>query len=571
MLLALFFVASCATDPQPDAANSANSNLPVEPTATGALIAEGSRGAASETKNNYVSDAEGQSSDDHDSTEEAAAGAASEDLPAQATQAPIVNRQMQDETTPAETGKVYLLEAGSEPDHPRDSWPGRSAALGIRNQHADKEGRDEAIRTTNVSALAQAWQIAVDDLVSHTPLIEDGRLFFADWGGKVYAADPGTGAILWKTDVVEPQRVWPWHGFAGTGTFGEGLLFEASVEGEAIALEPGTGAVVWRSRFVTQDNAGNLSDLLFHDGLVYIGVQSVSEGLDAGYADFEPTFRGNVVALDGKTGATVWRTYLVEPPQNGAAVWSSFALDPELNALYFTTSNNYTGTPSQTSDAIISLDAKTGAIRWVQQTTPGDVWTPAMPIGADYGYGAGAQLFEATIEGEPRRLVASGQKSGYFHAFDRDSGEHVWSAFIGFGQIGGGIRGEAAISGERIYIWSNNSYIGVNPPSEHPISVRALDAATGLNLWFHDKAQPAGGTAAGFLMNDVYFVGSLEGTIHGYDASTGEILWRTQVPGAVASSINVFNDSLYVGIGVPRIFGGEPNSRGVIAFRLVAP
>ena len=98
--------------------------------------------------------------------------------------------------------------------------------------------------------------------------------------------------------------------------------------------------------------------------------------------------------------------------------------------------------------------------------------------------------------------------------------------------------------------------------------MRALDAATGRNLWLYDRAQPAGGAGAGFLINDVYFVGSLDGTVNAYNASTGEIVWRTQVPGAAASSINVDGDSVYLGIGVPRVFGGDPNSRGVIAFRL---
>lgn len=479
--------------------------------------------------------------------------------------APIVNRQLSDAQGSSTQGKLYLLASGHESMDKPDEWPDRDEALGIRNQHADKGGQ---INSISVGGLSAVWKIVVDDLVSHTPLVQDERVYFADWGGRVYAADSRSGELMWQSELSTPQRTWPWHGFAGTGVLVEDRLYEASVEGDLFAIDQQTGNLIWQKRFVEQENAGNLSDLLYYDGLIYIGVQSVSEGLDAGFEDFEPIFRGNVVAIDAKTGDIAWRTYMVEPPQNGAAVWSSFALDPTLNAIYFTTSNNYTGQASLTSDAIISLDAKTGEFRWAQQTTPGDVWTPAVPIGADYGYGAGAQLVEATIDGRRRALVASGQKSGYFHVFDRDTGDHVWSAFIGFGQIGGGIRGEASIGGDRIYIWSNNSYIGVNPPEDFPMSVRALDAATGRNIWFYDRAQPAGGTAAGFLMNDVYFVGSLEGTIHAYNASTGEILWVDKVPGAIASSITVHNDMLYAGTGVPRIFGGSTDSRAIVAFRL---
>lgn len=479
--------------------------------------------------------------------------------------APVVNRQLDDEATEAQTGKLYLKSVGTESMVPSAGWPEREIALGINNQHADKGGN---LNSTNVGQLVEAWHLVGAELVSHTPLIHAERLYFADWGGVVYATDLRDGTILWKKDVAIPHRPWPWHGFAGTGAFGEGLLFEASVEGDAFAINPENGEVVWQTRFVEQEDAGNLSDLLYHDGLIYIGVQSVAEGLDAGYDDYVPTFRGNVVALKAQSGEVAWRTYLVDPPQNGAAVWSSFAVDPDLNALYFTTSNNYTGEASLTSDAVISLDATTGDIRWINQTTAGDVWTPAEPFGSDYGYGAGAQLFEATIDGKNRKLVASGQKSGFYHAFDRDTGEPIWSAFVGFGQVGGGIRGEASISGDRIYIWSNNGYIGTNSPQEYPMSVRALDAATGHNLWLYDRAQPAGGAAAGFLINDVYFVGSLDGTLQAYNASTGEMLYRILLPGTIASSISVYADMIYVGIGVPSVFGGDPDARGVIALKL---
>lgn len=483
----------------------------------------------------------------------------------QLTGAPIINRQLEDDATERQDGQLYLKTAGEESAGPDETWPGRELSLGILNLHADKGGE---LTSTSAGQLELAWHYVGEDLVSHTPLLYEGRLYFADWGGKVYAADPETGEILWEKSIASPHRPWPWHGFAGTGTFGEGMLFEASAEGEAFAIDPENGDVIWQTTFVEQADAGNLSDLLYYDGLVYIGVQSVSEGLDAGFEDFEPTFRGNVVALDAQSGEIIWRSYMVESPQTGAAVWSSFALDIELNALYFTTSNNYTGEPSLTSDALISLDAKSGEMRWARQTTEGDVWTPAEPYGSDYGYGAGAQLFEATIDGEVRKLVASGQKSGFYHTFDRDTGERIWSAFAGFGHVGGGIRGEASISGERIYIWSNNSYKGTNSPLDYPMSVRALDAATGHNLWFYDRAQPAGGAGAGFLINDVYFVGSLDGTLHGYNASTGELVWETLAPGAISSSVNVVNDTLYVGIGIPRVFGGDPNAKGVLAYKL---
>jgi len=462
-------------------------------------------------------------------------------------------------------GEALVLMPGEEPIGSPDGQFNREAALGIYNQRVDKT---TAITSGNVAQLTTTWQIPLNDLVSHTPIVADDRLYFADWGGVVYAADAQTGELLWQNALEIPQRTYPWHGFAGTGTLAEGLLIQASVEGNAFALDQETGDLVWQTRIAAQEHAGNLSDLLYYDGLVYIGLQSPSEGLDAGDPEFEPTFRGNVVALDVTSGEIAWRQYLVEPPQNGASVWSSFGLDPELGLLYFTTSNNYTGAASTTSDALIAVDAKTGSIAWTQQVMQHDVWTPVEPVGADYGFGGGAQLFEAQSDGEVRKLVGAGQKSGIFFVFDRATGEEVWATFIGYGQVGGGIRGEGSVGDGRIYLWSNNSYVDGQPPQESLMTIKALDAATGRDLWFYPNAQPAGGTSGGFLSNDVFFVGSLEGTIHAYHASTGDVLWRGRVPGSVASSITVVNDMLYVGTGVPRTFGGDAQPNGVFAFRL---
>ena len=108
--------------------------------------------------------------------------------------------------------------------------------------------------------------------------------------------------------------------------------------------------------------AGNLSVLLYHDGLVYIGVSSVEEMLDS--PSFTPNLQEKVIALDAKTGDKVWERFLVEPPKNGVPMWTSFALDTESNTLYFTTGNNYTDEEaSKMSDAMVAVDSKTGDVK----------------------------------------------------------------------------------------------------------------------------------------------------------------------------------------------------------------
>jgi polyvinyl alcohol dehydrogenase (cytochrome) len=447
---------------------------------------------------------------------------------------------------------------------------GGAAGFDMKNQHSTSE---TGITSDSVAMLGHAWNIPTEEHVSHWPLVDpdSNRLFFADWGGIVYAADATTGELAWQKQVEQPMTKWPWYGFAGTGTLGEGMLFEASVEGNAFAIDQKTGEVRWQTEFTEDPEAGNVGKILYHDGVLYIGVQSVEEPLDRQMPDFQPNFRGKVVALDAKTEQQVWERLMVEEGANGVAVWSGFALDPETNTLFFGTGNNYTPPATDLSDALVAVDAKTGEFRWARQATTNDVWTPAEPLGPDYDFGAAPQLFEATIDGQERRLVGIGQKSGIFWVFDRETGDQVWFTVVGYGGVGGGIHAEAAVGETAIYVWSNNAYTYGMPPEKAPLSIKALDQATGKNLWVIPQAQPASVPAAAFLANDAVFVGSLDGVVRAYRAADGEQLWMSQTHGAIGGAIVAVGDYLYFPAGVPKNFGGGTGENGIVAYALGAP
>ncbi len=431
-----------------------------------------------------------------------------------------------------------------------------------------------AVNSQNAARLQQAWHIQTEHEVTHVPLVDGGHVYFADWGGNAYAADAASGRILWKKNLEKPVMQWPWHGFAGSGALGEGMLFEASAEGYVFALDQNTGEVRWKTDFVPESQyGGNLTRIVYYDGLLYVGGSSVEEPIDGMMKQmgkpFTPSFQGKVTAINAKTGKVVWEQKLVQAPQNGVPVWSGFAVDPEMNALFTTTGNNYTGEATANSDAVMALDLKTGAIKWSTQLTPNDVWTKGRPIGPDFDFGAAPQLFEANVNGQMRQLVGAGQKSGYFHALDRQTGERVWSNFVGYGAAGGGIHADAAIANSTVYAWSNNNYTYAAPPEKHPITVMALDAATGQPRWRveGDKSQPANVPASGVLANDAYFVGSLDGRFRAYRASDGKKVWTSPQHGEIGTAPVFVGNSMYFGVGVPKMFGNLKGN-GVYAYRL---
>lgn len=432
-----------------------------------------------------------------------------------------------------------------------------------KNHHADLSS---SLNSQNAPSLQLAWSVPTDAPVSHTPLVENGRAYFADWKGYAYAVDLASGRTLWKEKIQETvNEKWPWHGIVGTGALGGGLLYEASMEGMAYGIDPETGRTVWQTRITDDPHAGNIGKLTYYDGLVYIGLSSVEEPLTKMQEGFEPNFQGKVKALDARTGEIVWTLPLAVPPADGATVWSSFAIDTTNGVLYFTTSNNYTHA-NELSDAMVAADAKTGKIYWFDQVTNNDIWTMANPKGPDYAFGAGPQLFEAVIDGQNRALVGAGQKSGVFYVWDRETGQRVWTATVGYGHVGGGIHGEASVGADRIIIWGNNAFPYANP-EKHPMDLKAVDPATGGYLWVVPKAQPAVQISAGFLADDVYFVGSLDGMVRGYDANTGQKVWESKKHGSVSSSLWVEDGTLLWGTGVPKQFGGATGQNGVFAYK----
>lgn len=438
------------------------------------------------------------------------------------------------------------------------------------NQHASMS---TGLTAQNVSQLKLAWKFSPGAVVSATPLVDGNRVFVADWDGNAYALDAQSGRQVWKVKLETPVKMWPWHGFAGTGALTDNAYIVASVEGYAFALDKASGKVLWKTDFAPDDQyAGSISHLLVNpaDGLVYIGVSSVDEPV-AGMMEkmgkaYTPTSRGRVVALNTSTGYTVWEKYLTDPDKNGTSMWSSFALDPDTDTLFFTTGNSYSGQPGDMEDAAVAVEARTGRTKWVTQTFKHDVWLPTKPVGPDYDFGAGPQLFTATVNGQTRKLVGGGSKSGIYWAFDRDTGAVVWQTVVGYGAKGGGIHAEAAVGPDAIYVWSNNSYTYNLDPAKHPITIKALDPATGQARWTLPKAQPAGTTTAGFLSNDVYLVGTLDGKIRGYRASDGQKIWTSPGHGSISAPLNVTGNTLYFSAGLPSQFGMGPGT--VYAYRL---
>ena len=98
------------------------------------------------------------------------------------------------------------------------------------------------------------------------------------------------------------------------------------------------------------------------------------------------------MALDAATGKKLWQTFTIleaaKPTHknpagtqqlgpSGAGMWSRPTIDEQLGVLYVATGDNYSDPPTDTSDAILAMELKTGELLWSKQLTENDAFNTA--------------------------------------------------------------------------------------------------------------------------------------------------------------------------------------------------
>jgi len=164
----------------------------------------------------------------------------------------------------------------------------------------------EQINETNVNQLGVAWTY---DTGSHrgleaTPLVSNGIMYGTLPWSIVFAVDARTGVEIWRFDpAVDMSK--GWQACCDVVNRGvalyAGSVFVGTIDGRLAALDARTGEVLWQvqttdpSRPYTITGAPRVAD-----GKVIIGNGGAEFGV-----------RGYVTAYDARTGARVWRFWVV--------------------------------------------------------------------------------------------------------------------------------------------------------------------------------------------------------------------------------------------------------------------
>ena len=264
---------------------------------------------------------------------------------------------------------------------------------------------------------------------------------------------------------------------------------------------------------------------------------------------------GALQALDPYTGKIKWtyhtatkNTYDAKTGFSGPAgmsLWGVPTIDVANKAIIVGTGQNLSPPGTANSDAIISLDMATGAVRWVFQAQANDIWNGACEApalfaghcppnqGRDLDFGAPAILVTLPLG---RQVVLAGGKNGVVYQLDAKTGALIWKQQLGVGGNLGGVHWGMAVDDKRVFVAVADIDSHANVVSQvtgGTPGLYALDLLTGARVWErHFRHTASSGevdsifSAALSVSKDVLFATNLNGEVLALRTSSGEELWR---------------------------------------------
>jgi alcohol dehydrogenase (cytochrome c) len=314
----------------------------------------------------------------------------------------------------------------------RDGW--RTNGGNLWNQRYSSL---TTIDRTNVGGLKGVWRtrlkgsgLAPRYSGEAQPIVHDGVVYIVTGANDVFALRVETGEILWEhaanldADITSVCCGWTNRGVA----LGDGKVFFGRLDGRLVALDQRTGREVWSIQAERwQEGFSITSAPLYYDGTLITGFSGAEIGV-----------RGRVKAYDADDGKLLWTFHTIPGPgerghetwpqdndvwmHGGATVWQTPAADLGLGLVYFSTGNpgpDFNGAvragDNLFSASIVAIEARTGAYRWHFQEVHHDIW--------DYDAPNPVVLFDARIDGVPRKGLVQVGKTGWAYILDRETGE----------------------------------------------------------------------------------------------------------------------------------------------------
>jgi outer membrane protein assembly factor BamB len=392
-------------------------------------------------------------------------------------------------------------------------------------------------RGGQIAAARLEWRAELRGGAAGAPAIVDGSVFAASIGGVIASLDLATGRAHWRRQFVTPVYGSGAGrrrlGFFGGVAVADGHVVAAS--DRVVALDQRTGQTIWRTRPLRTSTS---DDYFWGPPVIVRGLVLVGSGSGAEL----PTARGRLTAYSLRDGSLVWSTPTVPPGANGGGVIAPASVDLRANLAYVATGSPYRAVPGPNpgTDSLLALRLEDGAVIWSDQVHPGDTH------GFDFNSAP-------VILG--RTLVAS-SKDG-FHAWDRVAKRRLWHRRLTpalskkssvAGPMNGPEGGPVATDGKRIYVLSNDA-------ARNSCVVAALAPATGHVLW--QRRLPSFSFAAPAIAGNRLFAAGADGTLRGLATATGKVVAAVPLGAPSTGAPAVAEGHLVVGAGAEPFLPGH--------------
>jgi outer membrane protein assembly factor BamB len=342
-------------------------------------------------------------------------------------------------------------------------------------------------------AMRPLWNVSAgkgsdtDSRATASPIVADGMVFALNAEANVFAFNAQNGQTVWTKDLTPPESATrsAWLGMVGGGTdatkgFGGGLayqdgkVFVASGFGQVLALDAKTGAEVWKANLGVPVHSAPVVD----NGRVYVITQE-----------------NELHALDAKDGKNLWT-------HNGIAESASVLLSSNVAV-----SGEFVIVP-YSSGELYALRADNGTMAWSDSLSRTGNVTALTALN--------------DIAGRPvidRDMVFAVSHAGRLAAINIRSGERVWARNLS------GIQTPVVVGDFVILVTTEGQVMCLARADGRVKWIQQLDAY----LDPEDKEDPIVWTGPLLISNKLVLVSSTARAVT-LDPQTGTKLSDTEIP-----------------------------------------
>jgi glucose dehydrogenase len=515
---------------------------------------------------------------------------------------------------------------------------------------------EKALSKENVGQLVEKWRFPSADSkekigVVHATVVVNGCVYLGTETKPTFYKLTPDGKVKWayrnpdhekrKPDQAPPAAGLPTFGFLNAALVTTDTVYVCDLGGIIYALDRATGEEKWKIDTRAKPFPGaHPSNCLFAAPILADGQVVVAGGGYEHAVALDPrnrccSGRGFVAALEAATGKVLWKYDVGPEPKefdkpvtikdawgehsfpcgpSTSSVWCTPSYDAASKTIYFgTDTHNAPRQPTkddprlynQYSDALIAVDARTGAEKWVTQINPGDVWNyglraydPDTKLYKDQSIGDTPKIYMIDMDGKSVKVVGFGCKNGGFYVLNAGSGEvlHHTPLYTGpptdppdkvdprtlaLPSCIGGLQTGCATDGKAVYTngidhlrlaTSADPRERFFPPTGGRVVSISLD--TSKENWRHErpKVKAVGGTKEKPAFTDVgdpvgsgialangvaYFTTTVSNKLVAVDTASGKVLKEIDL-GPVWCGPTVSRGRVYVGTGNLLFAPGNP-------------